>query len=138
QVITILSRASDELVSGVADVLAGYLPGLTLLRDYDNGNMRVRPTSSPRWKLTIVEAREVTAGVAAQFPEDTLLGNERGEALQSIVETLYQGFMGQPLYSTVEEQAANLLYLVIKGHPLSDGNKRSAAALFVTFLAKNG
>ena len=29
-------------------------------------------------------------------------------------------------------------YLVVKDHPLSDGNERSAAALFVTFLARNG
>lgn len=42
------------------------------------------------------------------------------------------------MYQTVEEKAANLLYLVVKDHPLSDGNKRSAAALFVTFLAHNG
>ncbi|UUT35253.1 Fic family protein [Microbacterium elymi] len=35
-------------------------------------------------------------------------------------------------------KAANLLYLVVKDHPLSDGNKRSAAALFVHFLAHNG
>lgn len=26
---------------------------------------------------------------------------------------------------------------MIKDHPLADGNKRTAAALFVTFLAKN-
>jgi prophage maintenance system killer protein len=26
----------------------------------------------------------------------------------------------------------------VKDHPLSDGNKRSAAALFVTFLERNG
>lgn len=27
---------------------------------------------------------------------------------------------------------------MVKDHPLSDGNKRSAAALFVTFLERNG
>ena len=27
---------------------------------------------------------------------------------------------------------------MVKNHPLADGNKRSAAALFVTFLARNG
>ncbi|MGM7670362.1 Fic family protein [Microbacterium sp. A93] len=37
----------------------------------------------------------------------------------------------------MEEKAANLLYLVVKDHPLSDGNKRSGAALFVTFLSRN-
>ena len=38
---------------------------------------------------------------------------------------------------TLEEKAANLLYLVVKDHPLADGNKRSAAALFVEFLDRN-
>lgn len=49
-----------------------------------------------------------------------------------------QGFAGQDVYPSVEEKAANLLYLVVKDPPLYDGNKRSAAALFVTFLARNG
>ena len=41
------------------------------------------------------------------------------------------------MYPTREEKAANLLYLVVKDHALADGNKRSAAALFVTFLDRN-
>lgn len=76
--------------------------------------------------------------MAAEFPGDGLFGKERGDALDGVIGAIYQGFGGQDLYSTVEEKAANLLYLVVKDHPLSDGNKRSAAALFVTFLARNG
>ncbi len=41
------------------------------------------------------------------------------------------------MYSTIEEKAANLLYLIIKDHPFSDGNKRTASFLFVYFLEKN-
>ncbi len=136
--VTILARADDELVAGVADVLAEYLPGLTLLRDYDNAQLNAEPNAVPGWTLTIEEARQIIQGVAVEFPDDSLLGNERGEALSGIVSTIYQGFDGQDLYPTAEEKAANLLYLVVKDHPLSDGNKRSAAALFVTFLARNG
>jgi hypothetical protein len=33
QVVRILGRATDELVSGSVDILAMYLPGLELLRD---------------------------------------------------------------------------------------------------------
>ena len=51
---------------------------------------------------------------------------------------LYQGFGSQDLYPSIETKAANLLYLVVKDHPFLDGNKRSAAALFVYFLNKNG
>lgn len=138
KIVQVLGRSSDELVAGVADVLAGYLPGLTLLRDYDEGRLDAQPTAVPGWTLTLDEARDVIQQVAAEFPDDGLLGKERGDALAGIVATIYQGFGGQDLYPTVEEKAANLLYLVVKDHPLSDGNKRSAAALFVTFLARNG
>ena len=45
---------------------------------------------------------------------------------------------GEPAYPSVEAKAAHLLYFVIKNHPLSDGNKRSGAFLFVDFLNRNG
>ncbi|WP_348788445.1 RhuM family protein [Leifsonia sp. NPDC080035] len=136
--VQILARSSDELVAGVADVLGEYLPGLTLLRDYDEGRIDTAPGAVPDWTLTLDEARSVVSHVAAEFPDDGLLGKERGDALDGVIGAIYQGFGGQDLYPTVEEKAANLLYLVVKDHPLADGNKRSAAALFVTFLARNG
>lgn len=137
-IVQILGRSSHELVAGVADVLARYVPGLTLLRDYDEGSLAAQPHAMPGWTLTLAEARAVIRQVAAEFPDDALFGNERGHGLGTVVATIYQGFGEHDLYPTVEEKAANLLYLVVKDHPLSDGNKRSAAALFVTFLARNG
>ncbi|MGO2110718.1 MAG: RhuM family protein [Pseudoclavibacter sp.] len=127
-IVQILARSTDDMIAGVADVIAGYVPGLTLLRDYDEGRIDVAPVADPEWMLTIDEARAVTARVGSEFPDDALVGRERGDALAGILGTIYQGFGGQDLYPTVEEKAANLLYLVVKDHPLSDGNKRSAAA----------
>lgn len=138
KVVQILSRSADEMASGISSVLAAYLPGLTLLRDYDAGHVDAAPEVVPNWQLTIDEARAIIRGTKAQFPNDTLFGSERGGGLESVIGAVYQGFAGQDAYPTVEEKAANLLYLVVKDHPLSDGNKRTAAALFVTFLAKNG
>jgi prophage maintenance system killer protein len=37
----------------------------------------------------------------------------------------------------VEEQAAQLLYSIIKGHAFSDGNKRIGSFVFVWFLEQN-
>lgn len=48
-----------------------------------------------------------------------------------------QTFAGQNLYPSVQEKAAHLLYFVVKDHPFSDGNKRSAAALFTYYLSMN-
>lgn len=78
--IEILGRSDDHLIAGVAEVLQSYVPGLTVLRDYDSGTLAAKPTAKPSWQLTLEEARHVIAGVAKEFPEDTLLGNERGDA----------------------------------------------------------
>ncbi|GMM97756.1 MULTISPECIES: virulence protein RhuM/Fic/DOC family protein [Microbacterium] len=135
--VKVLSRSTDQLVAGVAEVVARYLPSLRALRDYDEGEIPVVDGDVPTWTLTYDEARAVIDEVGAEFPVDALFGGERGDALRGVVATIYQGFGGVDLYPTVQEKAANLLYLVVKDHPLTDGNKRSAAALFVHFLARN-
>lgn len=120
-----------------ADVVAGFLPSLKLLRDYDEGDLGEVRGRTPSWALTLDGARVVIARVGDDFPSDSLFGLERGDALAGVIGTIYQGFSGRDLYSTIEEKVANLLYLVVKDHPLADGNKRSGAALFVTFLNQN-
>jgi len=50
---------------------------------------------------------------------------------------ILQTFDGEYLYPSIEEQASNLLYLIIKNHPFSDGNKRIGAFMFIWFLEKN-
>ncbi|MDN6654083.1 MAG: virulence RhuM family protein, partial [Bifidobacterium crudilactis] len=108
QVVRILGRATDELVSGSVDILAMYLPGLELLRDYDEGRIVSSPQAVPDWTLTIDEARAIIAKLRQAFPKDDLLGNEREDKLQAVVGAIYQSFAGQDLYPTVEEKAANL------------------------------
>ena len=51
--------------------------------------------------------------------------------------SIVQTFGGQYLYRSIEEQAAHLLYFVIKNHSFNDGNKRIGAFLFIWFLEKN-
>lgn len=41
------------------------------------------------------------------------------------------------MYSSVEEKAANFLYMIVKNHAFIDGNKRIAATLFIYFLQFN-
>ncbi len=137
-IVRVLSRSTDELVAGVAEVVDRYLPSLRSLRAYDEGDIPTSAGSAPTWQLTYDEARALIDRVGDEFPADTLFGGERGDALPSVIATLYQGFDGAELYPSVELKAANLLYLVVKDHPLTDGNKRSAAALFVLFLQRNG
>ena len=66
-----------------------------------------------------------------------LFGNEKDNSFQSSLGSIVQTFCGEYLYPSIEEQASNLLYFVIKNHSFSDGNKRIGAFLFIWFLEKN-
>ena len=130
------NRLESEV--GLGEVLTYYLPSLRLLRDYDDGVITQQSEGrSPFWELGYEDAQAIIARLREEFPDDALLGVENGDGLQSLVATIYQNFAGQDLYPTLEEKAANLLYLVVKDHPFADGNTRSAAALFVEFLNRN-
>lgn len=58
--------------------------------------------------------------------------------VEGIVGNVMQSFGGKPVYPSLEEKAAHLLYFMVKNHPFTDGNKRSGAFTFVWFLRKTG
>ena len=66
-----------------------------------------------------------------------LFGNQKDDSFKGILGNIVQSFGGEYLYKSIEEQAAHLLYFIIKNHPFSDGNKRIGAFMFVWFLEKN-
>ena len=136
-VVRILERADVPEIAGAAELLQNYLPSLELLNDYDTGALPSPEGSNPSWRLTHSEALAFVQSLP-YYADSSLFGRERGESFEGIINTLYQGFGDQDLYPSAEAKAANLLYLVVKDHPFLDGNKRSAAALFVYFLNKNG
>jgi prophage maintenance system killer protein len=66
-----------------------------------------------------------------------LFAQERAKgSIEGIVGNVMQSFGGKPVYTTLEEKAAHLLYFMVKNHPFVDGNKRSGAFAFVWFLRK--
>jgi len=66
--------------------------------------------------------------------ESDLFALERNNGLSSIIDNIYQTFDNTEVYKSIEEKAANFLYLIIKNHVFVDGNKRIAATLFIYFL----
>ena len=139
QIVEVMARADNHLVAGTGEVLSAYIPSLQTLRDYDEGTLSDSESTgnAPVWQLTHADAQAIIARTRREFPQDRLFGLENGDKLQSVVATIYQSFAGEDLYPTTEQKAANLLYLMVKDHPLVDGNKRSAAALFIEFLSRN-
>lgn len=127
---------------GLVDVVTRYAQTFLLLQRYDEG-LLAEPQTVAGGKLhTLDEARIALAGLKADLisrgEATVLFAQERGDGLGALLGNLDQSVFGEPAYPSVETKAAHLLYFVIKNHPFSDGNKRSAAFLFVDFLNRNG
>lgn len=142
-VINIISRSSIPEISGVASVLDFFTKGLNILDDYDHQVLK-KPSSNDKnnseqkesWQLTYEEGRKVIESM--RFAETSnLFGNEKDNSFKSTLGAIYQTFDGKDVYPTLEEKAANLLYMLVKNHSFNDGNKRIAAALFIYFLERN-
>ena len=119
-----------------------YAQSLTLLYQYDEGTLSLGKGKKPGFILEYEDCRrlidQLKEKLIGKGEAGDLFGREIDSKLQAIVATIYQTFDGEDLYSSIEEKAANLLYLTIKDHPFSDGNKRTGSLLFIYFLERNG
>lgn len=138
EVIRIMKRTESELDSKqVLSVIERYNTALELLDSYDHQNMKRPQGTEATYALTYEECRQVIDSMKFG-DESALFGNEKDDSFKGSIGNIYQTFAGNDLYSTLEEKAANLLYLITKNHSFSDGNKRIAATMFLYFLDKNG
>ncbi|MFH1898782.1 MAG: virulence protein RhuM/Fic/DOC family protein [Candidatus Desantisbacteria bacterium] len=144
--ITFLQEKSQkELLSGQAseilNLLSSYAKTLTLLEEYDTGKLKIAKGGKARFVLNYEECqriiREIKKELIVKKEASALFGQERSGSFEGIIEGLYQTFDKKELYPTIEDKAAHLLYLTIKDHPFTDGNKRIGSFLFVYFLDKN-
>lgn len=130
-------RQSQEIL----DLLSEYSKALSLLEKYDAETLTEPKGTSAKFILkyenSIKIIKDVKARLTLEKAAGSLFGRERGKMFEGVVKNIYQTFDGQQLYSTTQQKAANLLYLIIKDHPFSDGNKRIGAFFFVYFLSKN-
>lgn len=138
QYLDIISRSELAEIAGVGEVIGQYVHALRLLEEFDENTLSEPKGRKSEWQLTYDDARKFLAGLRIGEKFNDNFASERSEHFQGIVAGLYQTFDGKELYQSVEEKAANLLYQVVKDHPFFDGNKRSAAALFIYFLAGSG
>lgn len=120
-------------------IIKDFSYGLDTLDKYDNQVLEVEKTteSEDEFRINYENASQVIQDLKKKFNASQLFGNEKDSSFKSSVNTIYQTFDGKELYPSIEEKAAMFLYLVVKNHSFSDGNKRIAAFLFLWFLEKN-
>lgn len=119
-------------------VIGDYGRALGLLDDYDHQRVRVPETKKRAVQpLDYDEALRIVEQLRNRFAESDVFGVEKDKGLDAALGAIMQTFGGKDLYPSIEEKAANLLYLLVKNHAFVDGNKRIAATLFLWFLERN-
>ena len=137
KLIDIAGRIDTELKATEAQeiikVINNYSNALNLLDDYDHKRITRPNGTKNNKKITYEDCISIVNKL--KFNSDSnLFALERDNGLKAIIGTIYQSFDGKDLYPSVQEKAANFLYLITKNHTFIDGNKRIAATLFIYFL----
>ncbi len=137
KLIDIAGRIDNDLkgteVKEIIKVINNYSSALNLLDDYDHRRITKPNGTKINKQITYDECIDIINKLKFNSDSD-LFALERNEGLKGIIGTIYQSFDGNDLYPTVQEKAANFLYLITKNHTFIDGNKRIAATLFIYFL----
>lgn len=137
QLIDIAGRIDTELkgteAQDIIKVINNYSNALNLLDDYDHKRIS-KPNGTKNSKVITYENCMNIVSLLKFNSDSDLFALERNEGLKAIIGAIYQSFDGNDLYPTIEEKAANFLYLITKNHTFIDGNKRIAATLFIYFL----
>ena len=139
------NQSKKELLSGqeaeILNLLADYSKTLSLLEQYDKGKLADEKGKKTKFVLRYENCVRIIAELKKELiikrEASDLFGRERDESFGGIIAGLCQTFGKKELYSTIEDKASHLFYLIIKDHPFTDGNKRTASFLFVYFLDKS-
>ena len=145
-VVHLMSRAlslqenvPDNEYGGLINVISDYVYALDTLDRYDYQSLSIdKTTSDEPFRVTYENAMAAINALKEKFGSSKWFANEKDDSFKSSIGQIYQTFAGEDLYPSVEEKAAMLLYLVVKNHSFSDGNKRIAAMLFLWFMERNG
>lgn len=131
-------KVTSEEYGGLFNVISDYVYALDTLDHYDYQSLSIQKTTKEElFRATYDNAMEAISALKEKFGGSQWFANEKDDSFKSSIGQIYQTFGGEDLYPSVEEKAAMLLYLVVKNHSFSDGNKRIAAMLFLWFLNNN-
>ncbi len=92
--------------------------------------------STPNIQLTVEDIYELHRELEDAFVLSS--GVRDKNLLVSAANTPFQTFMGNDLYPSLYDKAAQLCYGIANNHPFTDGNKRTALHSMYVYLIING
>ena len=138
----VIEQANLPEAQGLVKVIADYTHTFVLLNQFDGERLPTDDFDEDiRYKINHKEARQAISLLVDSLIDKgeatELVGNEKDDSFAGVLGAVVQSFGDEYLYSSIEAQAAHLLYFIIKSHPFTDGNKRIGAFMFIWFLQCN-
>lgn len=116
-------RSDENDAKDILKVIGDYSKALDLLDDYDHKTLKKIDGNTDKRKIEYKECTKIINKLRFN-EESSLFAVERDRGLEAIIGNIYQSFNGQDIYKSIEEKGANFLYLIVKNHVFTDGNKR--------------
>jgi death-on-curing family protein len=131
-----------QITDGFLSIIGHYSKSFELLNKYDTEELSMEGLNEDVIYIINYDdvkkaIQELKQSLIQKGEASEIFGNEKDKSFEGILGSISQTVFGQLAYPTVEEQAAQLLYSIIKGHSFSDGNKRIGSFVFVWFLEQN-
>jgi len=131
-----------QITDGFLAIIGHYSKSFELLNKYDSEELSVEGLNDEviytiNYDDVNKAIQELKKSLIEKGEAKDIFGNEKDKSFEGILGSISQTVFGKLAYPTVEEQAAQLLYSIIKGHAFSDGNKRIGSFIFVWFLEQN-
>jgi prophage maintenance system killer protein len=136
------SRRAEGYEKDLLKIITDYAHTWALLNKYDKGELEIDGVTKRTPAPLEYDDLQKYIGVfrkrlALKQEAGGLFGQEVGEKFKAVLGNINQTFSGKPLYPSMEEKAAHLLYFLVKDHPFADGNKRIGALVFMVYLVQN-
>ncbi|MGN5955539.1 RhuM family protein [Sphingobacterium lactis] len=130
------------LTDGLLSIISHYSRSFDLLNKYDKEDLSESDLNENIiYVINTLDVRkaiqQLKADLMSKGEASALFGNEKDDSFEGILGSVSQTVFGMLAYPSIEEQAAQLLYSIIKGHSFSDGNKRIGSFIFVWYLEQN-
>lgn len=138
KIIDIATRIDERLEANdakeILKVIGQYSKALNLLDSYDHGTLEKPKGNNDLRQITYRDCQDIIKELRFNNESDLFAVERIKGGLESIIGNVYQSFNNEDVYKSIEEKSANFLYLIVKNHVFTDGNKRIAATLFIYFL----
>ncbi len=134
---------SHDETQWVLHLIMTYLPWFLTMNKFDQKSLNwLWQTSEEFYKIERLDAVVALANLKSQLiakweATESFAHPKNDWWLDACFSEIYQTDNWVDVYSTVEEKAATLFYLIIKNLPFIDWNKRSWSYLFIWYLHKN-